>query len=184
MIGVILKNVILVLLIILIVHFMLKNKLIEERDSFVRRIVHKELVDKVSNKIEEEEIEMSKKRVSGEKRVHFEDTFSPEIERECPGQVKCEDYMKEGENEEDKMKELYDFVFDKEEGETEGSLNSFFPTNVEDKTVVDSNEIDQHINEIDQKTNCNCQFEIIGVIEDKTDILGVDVLSAANYSNL
>lgn len=181
MIVVILKNVILVLLIILIVHFMLKNKLIDDNDEFMRKIVQKELIDKVSNKIEEEDNQMKVRKTN--KKVQFEET-NKEIERECDGQVKCEDYFVEGNNEEDKMKELYDFVFDKEDN-NDGSLNKFFPSNVEDKTITDRTEIDQHINDINmEKDDGNCQFEIIGVIEEKTDIHGLDTLSTTNYSSL
>jgi len=156
---------------------MLKNKLIEEKDSFMRKIVHKELIDKVSNKIDEEDTQM--KMIKTKKKVKFE-----EVVRECDGGVKCEDYFVEGDNEEDKMKELYDFVFDKEET-NDGTLNKFFPSNVEDKTIVDTTEIDEHINEINmEKESGNCQFEIIGVIEEKTDIHGLDTLSTTNYSSL
>lgn len=204
MIVVIMKNTILIFLIILIAHFMLKNKLLDDKDSFVRKLVHKELVDDVNTKIEEEKI------IRKEKKVRF-----AEIERDCPGQVQCKDYIEKEDNisgNDKMMKELYDFVFDDQT--QNDSINNFFPTDVVDKTIVDNTDLDKHKKELQETrsdlvdtrstakrvTNTHgmsdtnnvannvvseCNFEIIGVIDSESmDIQGLDMLSSTNFSNI
>lgn len=208
MIVVILKNIILVCLIVMIIHFMLKNRLLEENDLFVRRLVHQDVMDQVSNKIEEElrksDDDMYRKP-STKKRVHFDPNTQDQkektsisagdiidnVERECPGMVQCKDYVDKPNvvNENDvNMKELYDFVFDEEKRDTDNSLNTYFPTDVVDKTVVDSTEIDQHKLQMTQTTKVSsCDYEVVGLIDELDNIesiQGLDMLSSTNFSNI
>lgn len=204
MIVVILKNTLLILLITLIIHFMIKNAILDEIDLFKRKVVHDDtLINFKSsfkslelNKSEIDEEEDMMKEKKNDKKVRFECPKS--IEPDCPSGVTCKDYDVSEEsgvliNEQNNMKELYDFVFDEDKKDTV-NLNNFFPENVTDETVIDETEFDKHAqsytNEhVKEKETLshNCNFEVIGMIEmdgGENNIDGIDSLTSNYFSNL
>lgn len=197
MIVVILKNTLLILLITLIIHFMIKNAILDDMDLFKRKIVHDDTlinvessfksIEKNSEIVNEENIKEKPRK----KKVHFGRPIS--IEPECPNGVTCKDYDVSEESgvsidEHDNMKELYDFVFDEDKKDTV-NLNNFFPENVTDETVIDDTELHRHINENSAKESLshNCNFEVVGMIEmngGEDNIDGLDSLTSNYFSNL
>lgn len=197
MIVVILKNTLLILLITLIIHFMIKNAILDDIDLFKRRVVHDDTLDNVEstfNSLEKnlmiKDKQNTKEPMNDKKRVRFE---RPAIEPECPNGVTCQDYDVSEESgvsidEHNNMKELYDFVFDEDKEDTV-NLNSFFPENVTDETVVDNTEIHSHTHssEVKESMSHNCNFEVIGMIEmnsGEDNIDGLDTLTSNYFSNL
>lgn len=207
MIVVILKNTLLILLIILIVHFMIKNSIVDNLDMFKRKVVHDESISHVTNSLaksvssdvdnevlEERNETKASPIASPKKKVHF--NMTSEYEPECPNGVRCEDYKTSDEsgmrNEQSNMKELYDFVFDdKSSKDTEKSLDSYFPKDVKDKIQTDRTELSTHLTER-SKEQTHCDFEVIGVIEMTNDpnsdgldtVNGIDTLSSNYFSSI
>ena len=203
MIVVILKNTLLILLITLIIHFMIKNAILDDIDLFRRKVVHDDTLINVKSSFKSLEKsvvtdeESTNERKNEKKKVHFE---RPTIEPECPNGVTCKDYDVSEESgvsidEQNNMKELYDFVFDEDKKDTV-NLNTFFPENVTDETVVDDNtELHRHAQsqsqsyakEDKESMSHNCNFEVIGMIEmnsGEDNIDGLDTLTSNYFSNL
>lgn len=213
---VILKNTLLILLVIFILHFMIKNKLIDDINNERLRfkncaksvktvenvenvkpascVKHVRFADKkIEHKVEECEVVNDDFYENISKNIELEDK---EYVDKCEGQLNCKNMIKATSRSEplqkDKMKELYDFVFDgseeKEAGEGEG-LNKYFPTDVKDTTFLDSTELDKHkaekLQEMMKQEN-NCNFEVIGVIEAEQldDIHGLDSTSSSYFSQI
>ena len=224
---VILKNTLLILLVIFILHFIIKNKLIDdinnERLRFkncAKNVKNVESIEsvkpiesvrsvkpaspscvkqvrfadkKIEHKVEECEVVNDDFYENISKNIELEDK---EYVDKCEGQLNCKNMIKATSRSEplqkDKMKELYDFVFDgseeKEAGEGEG-LNKYFPTDVKDTTFLDSTELDKHkaekLQEMMKQEN-NCNFEVIGVIEAEQldDIHGLDSTSSSYFSQI
>ena len=208
MIVVILKNTLLILLITLIIHFMIKNAILDDIDLFKRKVVHDDTLINVKSSFksleknnsgidEEEDIKKKISEKRNEKMVRFERPRN--IEPECPNGVTCKDYDVSEESgvsidEQNNMKELYDFVFDEDKKDTV-NLNNYFPENVTDETVIDDTELQRHTqsytNEHSSKEkdtlSHNCNFEVIGMIEmdgGEDNIDGLDSLTSNYFSNL
>lgn len=203
MIVVILKNTLLILLITLIIHFMIKNAILDDIDLFKRKVVHDDALINVKssfkslekNVVVTEEENVTEKP-NDKKKVRFEQR--PVIEPECPNGVTCKDYDVSEESgisidEQNNMKELYDFVFDEDKKDTV-NLNTFFPENVTDETVVDDTELQRHTrsqsrsqSQEKESLSHNCNFEVIGMIEmnaGEDNIDGLDSLTSNYFSNL
>ena len=203
MIVVILKNTLLILLITLIIHFMIKNAILDDIDLFKRKVVHDDTLINVKSSfksleksvVKDEENENVKEK-QHEKKVRFVER--PIIEPECPNGVTCKDYDVSEESgasidEQNNMKELYDFVFD-EDKKDPVNLNTFFPENVTDDTMVDNTELHIHTQNYTKKRaeekeslSHNCNFEVIGMIEmnsGEDNIDGLDSLTSNYFSNL
>lgn len=216
---VILKNTLLILLVIFILHFIIKNKLIDDINN--ERLRFKNCAKSVKNVESVENVENVKPaspscvkqvRFADKKIEHkveecevvnddFYENISKNIELEdkeyvdkCEGQLNCKNMIKATSRSEplqkDKMKELYDFVFDgSEEKEAGEGLNKYFPTDVKDTTFLDSTELDKHkaekLEEMMKQEN-NCNFEVIGVIEAEQldDIHGLDSTSSSYFSQI
>nr|QOI90422.1 hypothetical protein HWQ62_00286 [Pyramimonas orientalis virus] len=201
MIVVILKNTLLIILIVLIIHFMIKNRMLDELDTFKRKMVHDDTRHdgqyhtshiKPTAMVSGTGSDKPDSQTARTKKVHFDDK---DILPECTSVLSCDDFkltdkdMPELASKESKMKELYDFVFH-EDSTVETSLNAFFPNDVTDESIVDKTEIDQHHKEKESKfvenKNAHCNFEVIGVIESVSDadIYGLDSLTSTNFSNI
>lgn len=220
MIVVILKNTLLIILIILIIHFMIKNRIIDDIDSFRRIVVHNTTLneeqhvsynnDRNRPLISEEDKNSIPFEIKNPKNVTFD---GQEYIPECPNSLTCDDYKKTTSKEsgiEKDMKELYDFVYDNSEmntnttdtiggssdtigGSSDTTLNTFFPENNKSSYEIktDVTELDIHNNKIlaniqkDENKN-NCNFEVIGMIETNTDedIHGLDSISSTHFSNI
>lgn len=127
MIVVILKNTLLILLIVLITHFMIKNRIMDDIDNFKRKLVHDDTLNELHNSsgankqiasvVEEERNLVSSHHLGAKKKpVRFDDS---EYVPECPNGLTCDDFKVTDESlgmmaskEENSMKELYDFVYD------------------------------------------------------------------------
>jgi hypothetical protein len=193
MIVVIFKNTLLILLIVLIVHFMIKNRIVDDLDTFKRKLVHDDTLNETNIKqppprlnvnVDEENI-----KPNGTKTVRFaENEYVPE----CPNSLTCDDFKvseESGMSNEDNMKELYDFVYDEESNKStiEHTLQDFFPEDKPLETQVDKTEIDTHHAKKSMETvNTSCNFEVIGMIEvnGEDDVFGLDTLSSTNFSNI
>jgi hypothetical protein len=208
-----LKNSLLIVLIVLIIHFMIKNRMLDDIDMYRRRLVHDDTMNDhtlggskvngrrcMSNVKVNEEENLSNCRKVRFNRNDDEDLKKCDMENllECVGNVTCDDMTKtdndmpELASEENKMKELYDFVFleDSNANSSKG-LNDFFPDDVKDDIIFDKTEIDVHNNAVvenkfAENKNGHCNFEVIGLIEkeDESDVYGLDSLTSTNFSNL
>tara|TARA_Y100000389_G_scaffold171367_1_gene178995 strand:- start:99 stop:641 length:543 start_codon:yes stop_codon:yes gene_type:complete len=180
---------------------MIKNAILDDIDLFKRKVVHDDALINVKsslkslekNAVVTEEENVKEKPI--DKKVHFE---HPVIKPECPNGVTCKDYDISEESgasldEQTNMKELYDFVFDEDKKDTV-NLNTFFPENVTDETVVDNTELHRHTQsyskeraEEKESLSHNCNFEVIGMIEmnsGEDNIDGLDTLTSNYFSNL
>ena len=201
MILVVLKNTLLIILIVLIIHFMIKNRILDDMDSFKRKLVH---VDTLNENTEYPALSkrcLKNKTIDEElmdKRVRFDDdqilkNACEEQVPECLSHLECDDFtrtekdMPELASKESKMKELYDFVFHEDSTAGSKGLSDFFPENVTDEVNVDKTELDAVIsNKFAENKNGHCNFEVIGLIEieNDNDVYGLDTLTSNNFSNL
>lgn len=192
MIVVILKNTLLILLIVLIVHFMIKNRIVDDLDTFKRKLVHDDTLNETNIKQDSApyvKVEEENKKPNGTKTVRFEEN---EYVPECPNGLTCDDFKvseESGMSNEDNMKELYDFVYDEESNKSMigQTLQDFFPEDKPLETQVDKTEIDTHHAKKSMETvNTSCNFEVIGMIEvdGEDDVFGLDTLSSTNFSNI
>lgn len=213
MIVVILKNTLLILLIVLIIHFMIKNRIMDDIDTFKRKLVHDDTLNELHNQtarqhqrvlrnvVVEEESSLSTARAK--KQVRFDEN---EYVPECPNGLTCDDFkeseMLSSKDDENTMKELYDFVYDEvsKEQQQEGTtslpqnteLHDFFPEGQTFETKVDKTEIDAHHQSTAQSVNNmvpnDCNYEVVGVIEVEAtrgdDVYGLDTLSSTNFSSI
>ena len=177
MLSVILKNALLVFLIVLIIHFMIQNQLLENKETMRRKQIHRATENKATipppspKKVEEETVVVN----CPKKKVRF-------AEKECSGSLTCDDFdVPEGVVEkEERMKELYDFVFDSDPT----NMDTYFPKTTEE-IKTDKTELDLHKIHENTPDNLECNFEIIGIIEtDETDIGGVDTTSSSYLSKI
>ena len=203
MILVVLKNTLLIVLIVLIIHFMIKNRMLDDIDTYRRRLVHDDTMSEHKpydsrrrSTINEEE------NISNCRKVRFNTNNDKDIKEcgmddilECASHVTCDDMTKTSKDmpelasEENKMKELYDFVFLEDSNSNSKGLNDFFPDDVKDDIIFDKTEIDVHNtavveNKFTENKNGHCNFEIVGVIEREDDVYGLDSLTSTNFSNL
>ena len=197
MIVVILKNTLQILLIILIVHFMIKNRIVDDFDSFKRRVVHGDTLNEMKNKqyvntdvrVDDENKQFVDVKYETKKTVRFDDNNN-EYVPECPNGLTCDDFKVSEEcgiSNEDNIKELYDFVYEEESNKltTGQTIQDFFPETTTFETKVDKTEIDTHRTEKSTEIiNNNCNFEVIGMIETEEDVFGLDMLSSTNFSNI
>ena len=245
----VLKNALLILLMILILHFMIRNKLVDDRNAFRRRLIYMDTVR--ANRLEfeddgspeavrakgavlagvtdagsgmvaksiaqapmllatgeggmvegqeednvvplaaandtEEDIETDEVRPAEEKKTSTSESR----------QAKCEEGVNSRRKKEDRMKELYDFVYSEEDGKPRGSggsdISKYFPEGVADGATVDRTELVEHSRQISKKLkardfNATCNFEVIGSLcgdgAPDDSILGVEHSTASFYSEL
>lgn len=176
---------------------MIKNRMIDDIDSFKRRIIHDDTLQSIKNipnrktKMEQD-IAGRKVRFNTEESEPVSCDLDGELEKigECLGNITCDDMTKtdkdmpELASQENKMKELYDFVFLEDSNSNSKGLNEFFPEDVKDVNMFDKTEVDVHNaiveNKFEENKNGHCNFEVIGVIESEndSDVYGLDSLSS------
>lgn len=246
----VLKNALLILLMILILHFMIRNKLVEDRNAFRRRLIYMDSVR--TNKLVEFEDDGSPEAVrakdavmagmtdagSGmvptkvarepivlatgegganeqdvgplgaandtEEDVDTDEVLPAEEKKTSMSesrQAKCADEASGSprKKREDRMKELYDFVYSEEDGRPRGSggsdISKYFPEGVTDGATVDRTELVEHSRQISKKLkardfNATCNFEVIGSLcgeggaAPDDSIQGVEHSTASFYSEL
>lgn len=203
-----LKNALLFFFIILILHFMIQNKLIESRNDSKRQMVITETMN--GAKIANEAVSATSDIGSGVKDTTvetmteyapvvtegkpIEEVFEKEdkVVDEC--KLSCDSFKEEPPvvKEENKMKDLYDFVFSEENhtecaGSKNGGLDEFFPKNVVDKVVSDVNEVDVHRQNVKlqqpSKDHFRCNFEVVGSLcnsSNNDSIEGIETLTTAS----
>lgn len=197
-----LKNALLFFFIILILHFMMQNKLIESRNDHKRQIVITETMNgvKLANNVmaATSDIGADVKDTTVETMTAYapvmteskqmEEVFEKEdkVVDEC--KLSCDNFKEDPTvvKEDSKMKDLYDFVFS-EEGSKNGGLDEFFPKNVEDKVVSDVNEVDIHRHNVKlqqpSKDHFRCNFEVVGSLctsSNNDTIEGIETLTTAS----
>ena len=206
------KNVLLIFILILILHFLIKNKLSDTTSSVKRQLIIKEalkgsyykkplLVNKndsiVDSSIEEIEVSDVQKddlysvSDSGSGLIS-EDIVENELLKKKDNKddkcktLPCEAFLekKPVDEKDSKIKALYDFVFSEEKGETEGdSLNKYFPNNVVDQVKHDATEIDKHYNNVElDEKASNYKYEVIGNIKEE-DVDGIAGIDTMGLSN-
>lgn len=199
MISIILKNSLLFFLIILILHFMIKNELFDNIENMKRKLVHKNILeeDKVPIKNSHHgHIHNVSTEIKPKQKVVEKELNNLEINNksdDCSNSLTCADFKEEPTKiqkgfEKDNMKELYDFVFD--DDKKEDLLEKQF--NVSTTQVTEKNEVDLHHEKKSsmQKENegniMKCNFEIIGNIEDdnENDVVGFDYLSQNSFAKM
>ena len=223
----VLKNALLILLMILIVHFMIRNKLVDDRNAFRRRLIYMDTVR--ANRLEFEDdgspeaigakgavlagvadagsgmvttkiAQAPMLLVTGEggdeghtddaaplvaaNDTEYIDALSADdsdVVQPAEGkkktslsesrEAKCEDASSSRRNKEDRMRELYDFVYSEEDGKPRGSggsdISKYFPEGVQDGATVDRTELVEHSRQISKKlkardVDATCNFEVIG----------------------
>lgn len=174
----ILKNVLLILLMVLILHFMIKNRIIEEKNAFKRKLIHYDTIrskggyrgDPATHQEQREVIQKVTDAGSGvisaanmdASREALGDALMNDPEPAPEPQPEEKELLDSIETpviapstpqiKPDKMKELYDFVYADEETHTSNdSINKYFPDNVKDSTRVDHNETTEHSKRIIDK---------------------------------
>lgn len=186
MILTVIKNSLLAILIILILHVILKNEVYEDTEKMKRLPATNRIFDQDSKKDSKKDSESPSKVMSPSKDTYSKKDNNQKIseennayyEKECTNSLICSDFkLPEKKLDIDEMKELYDYVFEKHD--TDQSLETVF--NNDDKVIhVDMTELDKHINDISETQkddNLLCSLEIIGIIENTDDVDGIDMFS-------
>lgn len=190
MIFTIIKNSVLAILIILIIHFIIKNEIVDNIEKMKRITIPSEHVentlltnnqqktlDTISNKkkpsLSEQQINLD----NSKEKVYEEKVYE---EKECKNSITCDDYKLPEITTDESMKELYEYVFNNEPNKQLDII--YDEKKQEDKIFVDMTEIDQHMKDVSTKhtdENLMCGFEIIGIIDqnDDNDVLGIDMFS-------
>lgn len=247
----VLKNALLILLMILILHFMIRNKLVEDRNVFRRRLIYMDTVRAnrlefeddgspeavrakgavlagvsdagsgvVAKKIAQAPMLLATGEGGATEDLAAEDDVVPlvaandteegaDTDEVQPAeekktsisesrQAKCEEGVNSRRKKEDRMKELYDFVYSEEDGKPRGSggsdISKYFPEGVTDGATVDRTELVEHSRQISNKLkardfNATCNFEVIGSLcgdggAPDDSIQGVEHSTASFYSEL
>ena len=169
---IILKNTLLLALIILIVHFMVMNDLLENEYMHTKRLGEDENT-RCRLPIEEE---MPKPVIN---QPHFSSVKVQDINTNSSPDI--DEYFNEStvDVSDIKMKELYDFVYD--DTEATDDLNTLFDAKIETPDVQNT-EIDTHhmIMKGNQVTSINahlCDYEIVGELSGASDdpFSGIDM---------
>jgi hypothetical protein len=185
----IIKNSLLAILIILILHFIVKNEIFDDVEKMKKKIV--QAVEKQNEKVlpivpvipqpfeenkYDENVNLEKKS-QGEDVDYAKNKDYKEYVKECKNALTCSDFkLPENVQESNQMKELYEYVFMNEDD----SLDKQFQ-NAKGNIAVDMTELDHHIKEIAATQHSNtddllCSFEVIGLI-DSQEIDGLDAFS-------
>lgn len=206
------KNVLLIFILILILHFLIKNKLSDTTTSLKRQLIIKDTlkgtyfkkplyINKsdsiVENTIDEIEITDEKKDdlygvTDSGSGIISEDIVKKELskkknietfENDDKCKIPCKEFLKTKEDEKDSnIKALYDFVFS-EEQTGEDDLNKYFPSNVIDQVNYDKTEVDKHYNNTQlNDENRKYKYEVVGNIKDET-IDGIEGIDSMGLSN-
>jgi hypothetical protein len=188
MILTVIKNSLLAILIILILHVILKNEVFEQTEKMKKYISSNNngSMEESKKKVQfHDDIVPSKhsisKTINSKVDINTNNaTDNNNDDKDCPNSLTCADFkLPDKKPDIDEMKELYDYVFEKHD--TDQALETVF--NNDDKVIhVDMTELDKHINDISEthtkEDNLLCSFEIIGIIENtEDDIGGVDMFS-------
>ena len=187
MILTVIKNSLLAILIILILHIILKNEVFEQTEKMKKYISSNNngSMEESKKKVQfHDDIIPSKNSMKKTKNpnvdINTNNATDNEDDKDCPNSLTCADFkLPDKKLDTDEMKELYDYVFEKHD--TDQALETVF--NNDDKVIhVDMTELDRHINDISEtqtkEDNLLCSFEIIGIIENtEDDIGGVDMFS-------
>lgn len=187
MILTVIKNSLLAILIILILHIILKNEVFEHTEKMKKYISSNNngSMEESKKKVQfHDDIIPSKNSMQKTKNpkvdINTNNATDNEDDKDCPNSLTCADFkLPDKKLDIDEMKELYDYVFEKHD--TDQALETVF--NNDDKVIhVDMTELDRHINDISEtqtkEDNLLCSFEIIGIIENtEDDIGGVDMFS-------
>jgi hypothetical protein len=173
MISIVLKNSILIFLIILIFHFIIKNQMMDKLEKMRK-------------------LEISAEKPKSVKKVRFNNNNIKskvfDVEEEMEKQMNCDDFNEDKKLKitiDDKMEELYKFVYDDDKAET--NLKEFYSTNIKPELKT-MNDIDLHHQEIKKEFKVDdnvCNFEVIGKIEKSDGLMnGIDLMANNNYSSL
>lgn len=185
----IIKNSLLAILIILILHFIVKNEMVDDIEKLRKKTLkavenenEKVLPVPVTTQPFEEikydkNVKLKKLEHKGDDVDYAQNKDYKEYVKDCKNAITCTDFkLPENVHESNQMKELYEYVFMNEDD----SLDKQFQ-NVKGNIAVDMTELDHHLKEIAATQNSNtddllCSFEVIGLI-DSEEIEGLDAFS-------
>jgi hypothetical protein len=169
----VLKNSMLLFLIILIIHFMVKNELLE---SYHRQQNQTQPVRKTPMKQEDSLRKDFEKKTVCEESVKIVDK---------PYAIDTRDTQDTQGIQENQFKELYDFVYENTE-DSDTSLEKYFTSKIETPNTTNPEISAHHAEKIsEQKDNDHfmCDYEVIGNIDSMDDMLaGLDMSCSQMFS--
>lgn len=198
MIFTVIKNSILAILIILILHIILKNELLEgiekvknkeivsDSKIITKPLKNKEIIEKQIKPANDSEVyipidiqESIKKKVKKSKNNELHDAYD---DKECSNSITCSDFnLPDNVINKEQIDELYEYVYNTSESDKE--LDLVFSENRQN-IKVDMTELDKHLKEVSDtqkqlqtSDQTLCGFEIVGVIDNDEEICGLDIFS-------